>query len=171
MEIQLSDKWLGYLCVLIQLCSWQIFFYYFENKWILNLQKSNLHKASGFINRFCFINDVCAINVNGLFEKHFKEIYRAELQLKKENMSSTKASFLDMTYNHGNNNCGQSRNYSSFALKSPPLPHYSMLERLRTLGQIPNHATLRIGVGRENWLILVYLIINRSFGHIFLPWL
>ena len=35
------------------------------------------------------------------------------------------------------------QNFSSFTLKSPPSPNYSMLEKSRTLGQIPNHTTLR----------------------------
>ena len=48
--------------------------YYFGNKWIFNSRKSNLHKAYSFANKFCFIDNLCAINDNVLFEKHFKEI-------------------------------------------------------------------------------------------------
>ena len=36
------------------------------------------------------------MDVNGLFEKHFKEIYPEELELKKENRSSTKVLFIDI---------------------------------------------------------------------------
>ena len=45
---------------------------------------------------FSFIHDLHAINENGLFEKSFKEIQPKELELKKENVSSTNASFLDI---------------------------------------------------------------------------
>ena len=58
--------------------------------------KANLHKAHNFTNTIPFLNGFCAINVNGLFEKHFKEIYPEKLKLKKENISNTKASFLDI---------------------------------------------------------------------------
>ena len=36
------------------------------------------------------------MDVNGLFEKHFKEIYAEELELKKESISNTKDSFVDI---------------------------------------------------------------------------
>ena len=44
---------------------------------------------------FSFIHDLHAINENGLFEKSFKEIQPKELELKKENVSSTNTSFLN----------------------------------------------------------------------------
>lgn len=43
---------------------------------------------------FCFIDDLCAISDNAFSEKHFKEILPEELELKKENVSNTKVSFL-----------------------------------------------------------------------------
>ena len=48
------------------------FLYYFENKWI-NLKKSNLYKSRSFTNTFPFIDDLAAINDNGLFEKHISK--------------------------------------------------------------------------------------------------
>ena len=39
-----------------------LFLFYLENKWILKLKKSNM---------FCFIDELCAVNSNGLREKHF----------------------------------------------------------------------------------------------------
>ena len=60
----------------------------------MNLKKSNLNKAHRFTNTFYFIDDLCAINDNDLFEKYFKEIYPEELKLKKENISKSKASFF-----------------------------------------------------------------------------
>ena len=66
-----------------------LFLYYFECKWILNLKKLDLYKAHNFANTLCFIGDLHVVNVNGLFEKHFKEIYSEKLDLKKEKFSST----------------------------------------------------------------------------------
>ena len=68
-----------------------LFLYYFDNNW-----SWNLHKTWKIANIFCFIDDVSAIINNGLFEKHFKEIYHDELELKKEKISITKISFLDI---------------------------------------------------------------------------
>ena len=62
----------------------------------MNLKKSSLHIKHSIINTFSFVNYLCAISDNGLFVKHFKEIHREELELKKENISSTKASFFDI---------------------------------------------------------------------------
>ena len=62
----------------------------------LNLQKSNLHKSGSFTNTFRLIDGLCHINDNGLFGKQFKEIYPEGLELKRENLSSTKDSFLDI---------------------------------------------------------------------------
>lgn len=66
-----------------------LFLYYFECKWILNLKKLDLYKAHNFANTLSFIGDLYVINVDGLFEKDFKEIHSEKLDLKKENFSST----------------------------------------------------------------------------------
>ena len=66
-----------------------LFLYYFECKWILNLKKLDLYKTHNFANTLSFIGDLYVINVDGLFEKDFKEIYSEKLDLKKENFSST----------------------------------------------------------------------------------
>lgn len=63
----------------------QIFFL-LSKQMDLELKELDLHKARSFINTFRFVDDMCAINANGLFGKHFKEIYPRELDLKKGNM-------------------------------------------------------------------------------------
>ena len=73
-----------------------IFFYYFENKCILNVKKSDLHNARSITNTFYFIDDLCSISGNGSFEKYITEIYPEELELKKEKVSRTKTLFLDI---------------------------------------------------------------------------
>ena len=61
-------------------------------------KKTDLHTARRFSHTFRFIDDLNAMNDGGEFEKHIKNIYPAELELKKEhgNMS---ASFLDLDIN------------------------------------------------------------------------
>ena len=49
------------------------FLYYFENKWISNLKKSYQHKPRSFIDIVCFMDDLCAIDDNGLFENISKK--------------------------------------------------------------------------------------------------
>ena len=61
---------------------------------ILNSKKSNLHKARTLTDAFCFADNLYTINENSLFEKHFKKLWPEKLDLKNENVSSTKASFL-----------------------------------------------------------------------------
>ena len=72
-----------------------LFLYYYENRWLKNLKKKDLISARKFSNTFRFIDDLCAINDGGLFEKHHHEIYPPELELKKEH-GGERVSFLDL---------------------------------------------------------------------------
>ena len=72
-----------------------LFLYFYENKWLMKLKKQDLVSARKFGSTFRFIDDLCAINDESLFEKHCKEIYPRELELKKEH-GGDRASFLDM---------------------------------------------------------------------------
>ena len=60
------------------------------------MRKTNNIIARKFGNVFRFIDDLNALNDDGLFEKYHKEIYPVELELKKENLVNTKATFLDL---------------------------------------------------------------------------
>ena len=51
---------------------------------MIGLKKSNLQKAGSSAST---CDDLCPIIDNGSFEKHFKEIYPEELELKKEKVS------------------------------------------------------------------------------------
>ena len=73
-----------------------LFLYYFENKWLRNLQRSNLQKARKFSNTFRFIDDLIAVNDGLEFLNHFKEIYPNELVLSQENENIQEATFLDL---------------------------------------------------------------------------
>ena len=74
-----------------------LFLYFYENKWLLELKKKDLHKARLFSNTFRFIDDLCTINDNNEFERNYQQIYPVELELKKENNSNLEASFLDLS--------------------------------------------------------------------------
>ena len=47
-------------------------------------------------NAFRLIDDLLSLNDDSTFEKHYKDIYPAELKLKKENNSDSCFSFLDI---------------------------------------------------------------------------
>ena len=51
---------------------------------VIGLKKLNLQKAGSSASTCDYL---CPINDNGSFEKHFKEIYPEELELKKEKVS------------------------------------------------------------------------------------
>ena len=72
-----------------------LFLYHFESKFLKELKKSDLQLARKFSNTFRFIDDLNAMNDNGLFEKYYKDIYPPELELKKEH-GDDNASFLDL---------------------------------------------------------------------------
>ena len=73
-----------------------LFLYYYENKWLVQLKKNDLCKARKFSNTFRFIDDLNAMNDCGEFERHCHEIYPDELELGKENLNDSEASFLDL---------------------------------------------------------------------------
>ena len=73
-----------------------LFLYHYERQWLLKLKKKDLAKARKFGNTFRFIDDLCALNDGGEFEKHYGEIYPEEMQLGKENKDNKNASFLDL---------------------------------------------------------------------------
>ena len=58
-----------------------------------NLGRINARKIN---NSFRFIDDLLSLNDGSTFEKHYKDIYPTELEPKKENNSSSCASFLDL---------------------------------------------------------------------------
>ena len=71
----------------------KLFLHYYENKWVLDTKKRDLRKARLFSNTFCFIDDLCAINDHLEFDRNFKNTFPSELQIKKENISTSEASF------------------------------------------------------------------------------
>ena len=73
-----------------------LFLYYYENKWLLDTTIIDLCKACLFSNKFCFIEDLCAINNHLDFDRNLKNIYPSVLQLRSGNISSFEASFMDL---------------------------------------------------------------------------
>ena len=72
-----------------------LFLYYYESRWIKDLQKKDLKKGK-FCNVFCFIYDLNAINDAGIFENNFRDIYPEELEWRRENGNSAETTFLDL---------------------------------------------------------------------------
>ena len=73
-----------------------LFLYYYESKWVRKVKKENLQLARKFGNTFRLIDDLCAVNDDGVFEKMFREIYPCELELNKEH-GGNEVSFLDLS--------------------------------------------------------------------------
>ena len=73
-----------------------LFLYHYEQKFVQNLAKLDVRDARRLTHIFRFIDDLCVINDNGLFERSYLEIYPEEMELKKENDGVLSASFLDL---------------------------------------------------------------------------
>ena len=73
-----------------------LFLFYYESKWLLEMKKTNNILARKFGNTFRFIDDLNALNDGAEFQNHHLEIYPPELILKKENNNNKSATFLDL---------------------------------------------------------------------------
>ena len=65
-----------------------------ETDWVKAQRKLGTINVRKINNSFRFIDDLLSLNDNNTFEKHYKDIYPAELELKKENNSNSCAAFL-----------------------------------------------------------------------------
>ena len=75
-----------------------LFLYYYENKWINGLKKTDLITARKIKNIFKFIDDLNSMNDNNIFFENIANIYPEELELGKENTNDQEATFLDLQY-------------------------------------------------------------------------
>ena len=73
-----------------------LFLFNFESDWIKKQSKINYLSAKKFNYAFRFIDDLIIINDMGEFDKFVGDIYPSELELKKENIDNSNASFLDI---------------------------------------------------------------------------
>ena len=73
-----------------------LFLFYFEDKWVRNVQRSDLSRARKFTTIFRFIDDILTVNDGGEFARSLEEIYPPELELNKENEGKSNATFLDV---------------------------------------------------------------------------
>ena len=67
-----------------------------EAEWVKAQNKLGTINVRKINNSFWFIDDLLSQNNDSTFEKHYKDIYPTELELKKENNSNCCASFLDI---------------------------------------------------------------------------
>lgn len=76
-----------------------LFLFFYESKWLMQMKKTNNILARKFNNTFRFIDDLNALNDGEEFERHHLDIYPQELILKKENHNIKSATFLDLNIN------------------------------------------------------------------------
>ena len=67
-----------------------------EADWVKSQRKLGTINVRKINNSFRFIDDLLSLNDGSTFEKHYKDIYPTELELKKENNNNSCASFLDL---------------------------------------------------------------------------
>ena len=67
-----------------------------EADWVKAQRKLGTINVQKINNSFRFIDDLLSLNDDSTFEKHYKDIYPTELELKKGNNSNSCASFLDI---------------------------------------------------------------------------
>ena len=67
-----------------------------EADWVKAQQKLGTVNVQKINNSFRFIDDLLSLNHDNTFEKHYKDIYLTELELKKENNRNSCAIFLDI---------------------------------------------------------------------------
>ena len=72
-----------------------LFLAYKEADWVKAQRKIGRINVRKINNSIRFTDDLLSLNDDSTFEKHYKDIYPAELKLKKENNNSC-ASFLDI---------------------------------------------------------------------------
>jgi hypothetical protein len=73
-----------------------LFLYYYENKFMQGLRKTDIRAARKFGYVWRYIDDLDAVNNDNIFENNIPNIYPPELELKKENTGYLSATFLDI---------------------------------------------------------------------------
>ena len=68
----------------------------YEIKWVNDQRKLGTINIRKVNNTFRFIDDLLSLNDDSIFERFHKDIYPAEMELKKENSSKSSATFLDI---------------------------------------------------------------------------
>ena len=76
-----------------------LFLYIYESKFLSELKKSDPTRARKFRHIFRFIDDLISLNDDSEFLRSYKDIYPPEMELKRENMNDTSATFLDLDLN------------------------------------------------------------------------
>ena len=82
-----------YQCNLTQHFFANLFLVYKEAEWVNAQRKLGIINVQKINNYFWFIDDLLSLNDASTFQKHYKDIYPTELELKKEN-SNFCTSFL-----------------------------------------------------------------------------
>ena len=143
-----------------------LFLYFYENKCVRTLKKTDLNKARKFRYTFRFI-DLTTINDNGLFEEYHNEIYPEELRLNLEG-SGDRLSFLDLdlTKNNGQLDVKLFDKRDSFPFSIVRLPYASSNIPTNMFYSCISAEILRIGrisSNFPNFLASAKSVIDRAY--------
>ena len=73
-----------------------LFLYYYEGRWIRDLQKKHLTENVKLCKVFCFINTSNVIIDPGIFKSIFRDMHLEELQLRRENGKKAEIILYDL---------------------------------------------------------------------------
>ena len=76
--------------------------WFFENKYLEKLYKTDYFSAKLLNRTFRLIDDITAVNADGVFQKHLDKIYPSSLFLNNENLIDSRAHVLDLDININN---------------------------------------------------------------------
>ena len=77
-------------------CFAKLILYYYEGRWIRNLQKNHLTENVKLCKVFCFINTLNVIIDPGIFKSNFRDVHLEELQMRRENGNNAKIILYDL---------------------------------------------------------------------------
>lgn len=81
-----------------------LFLHFYEFNFMEQNSRIQYSTCKKLNNSFRYIDDIASVNGDNIFETVYEQIYPEELSLKKENVSNTRATFLDLDIKVKNKN-------------------------------------------------------------------
>ena len=75
-----------------------LFLCYHKSKFISKIKKTTIKRAGRFVNTFTFINDSAVPNYGNEFERSFRAIHSAKVELQKDNCINIEGSLFGSGY-------------------------------------------------------------------------
>lgn len=124
-----------------------LFLFIYEHEWMMKTAKTDRSLAKGFNQSARYIDDLLAINNDGMMKTYMNDIYPTGIELKHENSASdTSASYLDLQLDVLNNEIVKSLydKRDHFPFKSVNFPNLSgNIPQDGSYGVFIAHSTLR----------------------------